>query len=134
MTDQFNPENNRFQPNSKRGYDTNSSYRQTTYPQDSFSSQYGNTVSPYAPNHPQSTTVLILGIISLIIFQPLGIVTLIIGNKARKEIRQYPGAYGKSTMLTVGWGLGIAATVLFCIGIVLLVITIFLAISGPMDY
>ena len=134
MTDQFNPENNRFQPNSKRGYNTNPSYRQTTYPQDSFSSQYGNTVSPYAPDHPQSTTVLILGVISLIVFQPLGIVTLIMGNKARKEIRQNPGAYGKSTMLAVGWGLGIAATVLFCIEVTLIVITILLAISGFMDY
>jgi F0F1-type ATP synthase membrane subunit c/vacuolar-type H+-ATPase subunit K len=69
--------------------------------------------------HPKGTQVLVLGIVSLVCCYPLGIAALIIGGNARKEIAANPGVrYTNQTQITVGWVLGIVATVVFVIGLV----------------
>lgn len=68
-------------------------------------------------DHPKGMTVLILGILSLVCCSPLGIVALVMGNNALKEIDAQPGRYGNRQIVQIGRILGI-------IGIVFLVITI----------
>lgn len=76
-------------------------------------------------DHPKGMTVLILGILSLVCCSPLGIVALVMGNNALKEIDAQPGRYGNRQIVQIGRILGI-------IGIVFLVITIiwFLFLGG----
>ena len=76
-------------------------------------------------DHPKGMTVLILGILSLVCCSPLGIVALIMGNNALKEIDAQPGRYGNRQIVQIGRILGI-------IGIVFLVLTIiwFLFLGG----
>jgi hypothetical protein len=45
-------------------------------------------------DHPQGTTILVLGILSLVICQLLGPVAWIMGNNAIKEIDASPSRYG----------------------------------------
>ena len=68
-------------------------------------------------DHPKGMTVLILGILSLVCCSPLGIVALVMGNNALKEIDAQPGRYGNRQIVQIGRILGI-------IGIVFLVISI----------
>jgi uncharacterized membrane protein len=62
-------------------------------------------------------TILILGILSLVCFQPLGIAAWIMGNSAIKEIDAAPGRYANRQIVQIGRILGIIATVLLIIGI-----------------
>jgi hypothetical protein len=76
-------------------------------------------------DHPKGITILVLGILSLVCCSPLGIVALIMGNNALKEIDAQPGRYSNRQIVQIGRILGI-------IGIVFLVITIiwFLFLGG----
>jgi Domain of unknown function (DUF4190)/M penetrans paralogue family 26 len=76
-------------------------------------------------DHPKGITVLVLGILSLVCCSPLGIVALVMGNNALKEIDAQPGRYSNRQIVQIGRILGI-------IGIVFLVITIiwFLFLGG----
>ena len=75
--------------------------------------------------HPKGITVLVLGILSIVCCSPLGIVALVMGNNALKEIDAQPGRYGNRQIVQIGRILGI-------IGIVFLVLTIiwFLFLGG----
>lgn len=68
--------------------------------------------SPYAmqPEHPNATTVLILGILALVLGGVTGPFAWVMGHKARRQIRENPGMYRDGGMLTVGWVLGIVGT------------------------
>lgn len=68
-------------------------------------------------DHPKGMTVLILGILSLICFQPLGIVAWVMGNGALREIDAQPGVYGNRQIVQIGRILGIIAVVLMVLGI-----------------
>ncbi len=90
-------------------------------------SPYG---SPYggAPRaHPQGTTVLVLGILSLLICGLLGPVAWVMGNNAIAEIDRNPSAYSNRGTVQAGRICGIVATVLLVIGVV---VAIILAASG----
>ena len=66
--------------------------------------------------HPRGVAVLVLGIIGLLICAPCGIVALVLGNSAIKEIDANPGAYTNRGMVNAGRILGIIAIVLWVIG------------------
>jgi hypothetical protein len=71
---------------------------------------------PMAPH--RGTMILVLGILSLVVFQPLGIAAWIMGNNDIKEIdagRMDPE--GRQTT-QIGRILGIIATILMCISLV----------------
>ena len=78
------------------------------------------TVNPYvpyvgnlnfgAPDHPQATAVLILGIISLSACQLVGPVAWVMGSRAKKEIDAAPGRYGGRQQVVIGMVLGIVGT------------------------
>lgn len=70
-------------------------------------------------SHPRGTTILILGILSLVccgIFT--GIPAIIMGRSAQAEIDAQPGAYSNGGTVKAGYILGIIGTVLSVLGIV----------------
>lgn len=87
--------------------------------------QYGQP-NPYggAPgggvDHPRGTTVLVLGILSLVccgLFT--GIPAIVMGGSALKEIDAAPGRYSNRSSVKAGWICGIIGTALSAVGIVL---------------
>jgi len=86
---------------------------------------YGGYGYPAQTEHPQGTTILILGILSIVCCGVLGPVAWVMGNNALKEIDAQPGRYSNRQIVQIGRILGI-------IGIVFLVITIiwFLFLGG----
>jgi len=78
---------------------------------------------PYAapPNHTQATTVLVLGILSLVVCGIIGPFAWTMGNRVVREIDSSGGALGGRTEANVGRILGIVATVLIVVGLVLVV-------------
>lgn len=85
---------------------------------------------PYgAPQpHPQGTTVLVLGILGLVVCFIPGIVGLVLGNRALKEIDANPAAYNNRQNIVVGRILGIIGIVWQVLGIVAYVLILVLAL------
>jgi hypothetical protein len=75
--------------------------------------------------HPAGTTVLVLGILSLVICSILGPIAWVKGGAARKEMAAQPGVnWTNRGQITAGWICGIIATcmlILVVLGILLLV-------------
>ncbi|MBE7325399.1 DUF4190 domain-containing protein [Nocardioides sp. Y6] len=80
-------------------------------------------------DHPQATTILVLGILSLICCQILGPVAWIMGKKAVAEIDATPGRYSGRDKANIGKILGIIGTVLLVLSILFSIIY-FVAIAG----
>jgi uncharacterized membrane protein YjgN (DUF898 family) len=74
------------------------------------------------PKHPQATTVLVLGILSLVLCQILGPFAWSMGNKAQREIQANPGAYSGEGEVNAGRILGIIATAMMGLGLLLLLV------------
>ena len=85
-------------------------------------SQYSPPPPPYGPapaNHPQTTTVLVLGILSLVVCGVLGPFAWVMGNRTLREIdasRMTARPLGGRETVNVGRVLGIIATVLLVVG------------------
>ncbi|GAB3914923.1 hypothetical protein GCM10011575_40490 [Microlunatus endophyticus] len=75
---------------------------------------YGAVPQP----HPRGVPVLILGIVGLVICFPCGIIAVVLGNGALKEIDANPGAYTNRGMVNAGRILGIIAIVIWVIGLI----------------
>lgn len=69
-------------------------------------------------DHPKGTTVLVLGILSLVCCSPLGIVAFVMGNTALKEIDAAPGRYSNRQVVAIGRILGIIGIVLLVLGLI----------------
>lgn len=77
---------------------------------------------PYAPpprNHPQATTILVLGICGLVLCQVLGPFAWVMGTRALREIDASHGQLGGRDTVNIGRILGIIGTVLMVLGLVL---------------
>jgi len=102
----------------------------------------GGTLEPYtpptplsyvpAPEHPQSTSVLILGILGLFLFPPLSFIALVMGGKARRQIRESPGRWSDSGQLTAGWVMGIIGSTLTSLAVLFIMAVLFFAILATM--
>lgn len=120
-------------------YGQNSGYAQPAggqvgYPEPSGYPGYGQELTtqqqpygygyPMAPDHPSSTVVLVLGLIGMFLFPLTAPFAWVMGSKARAEMAAYPGRWGSSGTLTVGWVMGIITSViwLLIIGFVLIAI------------
>lgn len=68
--------------------------------------------------HPQGTTVLVLGIVGLVVCFIAGIVAVVMGNKALKEIDANPGAYNNRQNVVIGRILGIISIVVWALIII----------------
>lgn len=79
-------------------------------------------------DHPRGTTVLVLGILGLVLCLPAGIVAWVMGTKVLREIDANPGAYRNRQTVNVGRVLGMVATILG--GLVLLIYIVAFAYLG----
>lgn len=68
------------------------------------------------PEHPQGTTVLVLGIVGFFVF-PCGIVAWVLGSKAMKEIQATGARYSNESNLNIGKILGMVTTILGIVGV-----------------
>jgi hypothetical protein len=68
--------------------------------------------------HPRGTTILVLGILSLVCCGLLGPVTWIMGNNALREIDSMPGRYSNRGVVNAGRICGIVGTVFLVISVV----------------
>lgn len=89
--------------------------------------------SPYGagravPDHPQATTVLVLGIASLFV-GILGPVAWYLGGKAKQEIEAAAGGLGGLQQVTIGWILGIVMTVLLVAGLLFFLVVVVLVLG-----
>ncbi len=85
----------------------------------------------YAPDHPRSTLVLVLGILSLVLCQVLGPVAWVMGNRVVREVDQSGGRLAGRGVANAGRICGIIATVLLVIGLLfgLIVLIVLIAAS-----
>lgn len=91
------------------------------------------------PDHPRSTTAMVLGLVGLIgtftfclpVF--LGPFAWAIGAKARKEIDANPGQYGGRGQAVAGMVMGIVTTVLLIGCLLLVAMLIVLVATGHLD-
>ncbi len=89
--------------------------------------------TPLLPEHPNSTLVLVLGIIGLVTnFFALPFISPIawyLGAKARRDIARYPGVYRDNGKLTAGLTLGVIGSVLAMVFIGFIIVVVLLAIG-----
>lgn len=69
------------------------------------------------PDHPQATTVLILGAVGLIACQFLGPVAWVMGSRVKREITASGGTMGGMQQAQIGWILGIVASSLLILAV-----------------
>ena len=86
-------------------------------------SQYPSTPPPFRPqDHPQTTTILILGILGLVGCGVLGPFAWSMGNKALREIDASNGQLGGRDTVNVGRILGMIATIILGVAVVFIVV------------
>jgi hypothetical protein len=73
---------------------------------------------PVPPNHPQATTILVLGILGCVCCSPCGPFAWVMGHRALKEIDSSGGTVGGRGRVLAGYICGIIATVLLILGVV----------------
>lgn len=96
-----------------------------------YPSQPGYGYSGYGPppEHPQTTTVLVLGIVSL--FCALtGPFAWVMGKKALNEIDYSGGAVGGRSNVMIGYVLGIITSIVLALYLLSIVVFIVLMIAG----
>jgi hypothetical protein len=83
-----------------------------------------------AREHPQGTTVLVLGILSLVVCQVLGPFAWKIGNAALRDMNAQPDVtWSNRGNITAGRILGIVSTVLMLVGIAFFVLWLLFAVA-----
>ena len=87
---------------------------------------------PPPPDHPQTTTILILGICGLLLCQVLGPFAWSMGNKALREIDASNGQVGGRDTVNVGRILGIIGTII--LGLSVLVLLFVFVVGGIAIY
>lgn len=72
----------------------------------------------YAVDHPQGTTVLVLGILSIVMCQVCGPFAWSIGRKTLAEIDAQPGRYSNRGLVQAGYICGIVGSILLALSVV----------------
>ncbi|MEU2036607.1 DUF4190 domain-containing protein [Nocardia amamiensis] len=86
----------------------------------------------YGPpsDHPQATTILILGILSLVLCQIMGPFAWVMGKRALNEIDASGGAIGGRGNVNAGYICGIIATVLLILSLLIVLLFVVLGLVG----
>jgi hypothetical protein len=106
-------------------------YGQPPGPQVPYGSpQYTGMFGPVAPDHPQATTVLILGILGLVLCQFISPFAWVMGNRVIREIDASGGTIGGRSNANAGRICGIVGTILIGVGLAITVAVVILAIAG----
>ncbi len=77
---------------------------------------------PAPPYHPRAITILVLGILGVTMFYPLGPFAWVMGRRALKEIDSSGGTIGGRGLVLAGYICGIVATVVLALVVVILVL------------
>lgn len=93
-----------------------------------YGAPYGGGYGPPQVEHPQGTTILILGICSLVVCAVCGPFAWSMGNKAKADVDAAPGRYSNESLIAIGRILGIIASVLLIIQLLAVVAYIAFAI------
>lgn len=95
---------------------------------------YGPTGAPqWAPDHPDSTTVLLLGILGMAVCQVIAPFAWIKGARVKREIDEAGGRLAGRSQAQIGYILGIvgsALLALYVVGIVVYVVIVVIAIGA----
>jgi Domain of unknown function (DUF4190) len=84
-----------------------------------------------APNAPGSVGALVCGIIGLFFCGPiLGIIAIVLGNKAKKAIATQPGVYGGAGLAQAGFILGIISVAVWVLFIAIYIIAMIIAAAA----
>ena len=81
-------------------------------------------------DHPKSTTVLVLGIVSLVVCQILGPFAWVMGNRVLREIDSSSGRIGGRSTANAGRICGIVASVLLILSLVVLVVALVVLVAA----
>ncbi|WP_225726046.1 MULTISPECIES: DUF4190 domain-containing protein [unclassified Nocardia] len=73
------------------------------------------------PDHPQTTTIMILGILGVVMCQALSPIAWVMGRRALAEIDASGGAIGGRSNVQIGYICGIIGTILLILFAVLMV-------------
>lgn len=90
-------------------------------------------VPQWAPDHPDSTTVLILGIVGMAVCQVVAPFAWVKGARVKREIDASGGRLGGRSAVQVGYVLGIVGSVLlalYVVGFLLYLAVVVLAVSA----
>ncbi|MBJ7358146.1 MAG: DUF4190 domain-containing protein [Nocardioides sp.] len=79
------------------------------------------TYGAFAPDHPQSTLVLVLGILGLVLCQVISPFAWVMGNRVIREIDASGGAVGGRSPANAGRICGIIGTMLLGLGLLIAV-------------
>jgi len=93
-----------------------------------YQSPYGGYGGGY--EHPQGTTILVLGILSLVVCQLLGPVAWVMGNNAIAEIDRNPSAYTNRGTVQAGRICGIVASAIMILTVVVILIAVIVAAAS----
>lgn len=95
---------------------------------------YGNAqfpaYGPIAPDHPQATTVLILGIVGIVACGLAAPFAWVMGNRVLREIDASGGTLGGRSNANAGRICGIVGTALIGIGLLFGVLVLVVAVAG----
>lgn len=93
---------------------------------------YGQSYPPVAQEHPQGTTVLVLGIVG-IFFGIAAPFAWYLGNKAMKEIRASGQTYSNEQNVNIGRILGMVFTIIYLITVVFSIIFVIIVTVAAMS-
>lgn len=91
---------------------------------------YGMPGQGFAREHPEGTTILVLGILSLVICGILGPFAWSKGNAALREIDANPGMYTNRGSVSAGRICGIIASVLIIVTVAFIALMLLAAAAG----
>lgn len=83
-----------------------------------------------APDHPQATTILILGILGLVLCQLCAPFAWVMGSRAKREIDASGGRMGGRSAVMAGYIMGIVGSVIMILSLLAVVVVILIAILG----
>ena len=90
-------------------------------------------VPQWAPDHPDSTTVLILGILGISVCQVIAPFAWVKGARVKREIEESGGKLGGRSHVQLGYVLGIVGSVLlalYVVGFLVYLLVVVLAFSA----
>jgi hypothetical protein len=90
-------------------------------------------VPQWAPDHPDSTTVLILGILGIAVCQVIAPFAWVKGGRVKREIDESGGKYGGRSQVQLGYVLGIvgsALLALYVVGFLFYILVVVIAFSA----
>ena len=99
-------------------------------PQVPYGAPQAPTYGAFAPDHPQATLVLILGILGLVLCQVISPFAWVMGNRVIREIDASGGTMGGRSSANAGRICGIIGTALFGLALLLVAGAIVVAILG----